>query len=106
MGASGDAIGTPYCDRCFTLDGLLIRTAETRKPGLPVECPQCKSVYSDVLIDYMRQAGRYDIESVQALSFAKAEAVRRAGAMLEKIAPGRGGNQAQKQNDTNVVLYF
>ncbi len=58
---------------------------------------------ADALIDYMRSAGRYDFETVQEFCFAKAEAVRRAGALLEEIAPKKPG--PAKDRDSGVSIY-
>lgn len=61
---------------------------------------------ADTLIDYMQKAGRYDFETVQEFCFGKADAVRRAGTLLEKIAPGSGGDhRSPNQSDTAVALY-
>ncbi len=59
---------------------------------------------ADALIDYMRGAGRYDFETVQEFCFGKAEAVRRAGALLEQMAPDRLGRRGGI-NDTGVVYF-
>jgi hypothetical protein len=40
----GSPMGMPYCDRCETMDGILIRLTEVvGKEGYKAICPQCKS---------------------------------------------------------------
>ncbi len=43
-GQNEGPIGMPFCPRCDTIDGVLIRIAETRgKDGYKAICPNCKS---------------------------------------------------------------
>jgi len=58
---------------------------------------------ADSLIGYMRSAGRYDFETVQQFCFGRGDAVRRAGGMLEDIAPGSGRGE---KNRNAAVSYF
>lgn len=40
----GSPMGMPYCERCETMNGILIHVAGTRgKEGYKAVCPQCKS---------------------------------------------------------------
>lgn len=57
-GSNGKPIGMPFCERCDTVDGLLIRIASTSsKDGYVAICPQCKA-------NYGREHG-YSYESVK-----------------------------------------
>jgi hypothetical protein len=45
-GSNGKPIGMPFCERCDTVDGLLIRIAVTSSNYESVAiCPQCKANY-------------------------------------------------------------
>jgi hypothetical protein len=59
--SNGQPIGMPFCDRCDTVDGLLIRIAETlSKDGYVAICPQCKANYGSaraLLYPYLEKGG-------------------------------------------------
>ena len=54
------------------------------------------------IIDYMRKAGKFDDATVNEITYRVGDAVRKAGALLEDMAPGSGGH---KQNVTRRGLY-
>jgi hypothetical protein len=41
--------GAPFCPRCDTVDGRMIRCTETER-GRNAKCPQCKAEFPDALI--------------------------------------------------------
>lgn len=56
----------------------------------------------ETIIGYMRKAGKYDVETVNEITYRVGDAVRKAGTLLEEIAPKHGGDR--KQVDTSVNL--
>jgi hypothetical protein len=48
---AGEAMGMPFCDRCETMDGILIRLVSVidAKTGRKAICPQCKSDFGNEL---------------------------------------------------------
>ena len=56
------------------------------------------------IIDYMRKAGKFDDATVNEITYRVGDAVRKAGAFLEEIAPGQGA-RADITSATGRRLY-
>ncbi len=62
----------------------------------PLTVGDCVSVLKSLadkgasIIDYMRKAGKFDDATVNEITYRVGDAVRKAGALLEEIAPGQG----------------
>ena len=57
------------------------------------------------IIDYMRKAGKFDDATVNEITYRVGDAVRKAGALLEDIAPKHGGNRKQVATGRRLKNY-
>ncbi len=57
------------------------------------------------IIEHMRRAGKLDDAEANEITYRRGDAVRKAGALLEGIAPPRGGDRRSDQTQTGSGLY-
>ena len=88
------------------MTGRLISVDEfSREIAVADTVPELKSLADKGagIIEYMRKAGKFDDATVNEITYRVGDAVRKAGGLLEEIAPGR--KRATKETEPVRVHY-